>query len=46
MAKYKEVFGIAKEKMSDVNTVLNSAMRVNIDVCAQIKTSEKKKNNK
>ena len=43
MAKYKEVFGIAKEKISDVKTVLNTAMQVNVGACAQIKTSEKNK---
>ena len=46
MAKYKEIFGVAKEKMSDVKTVLNSAVRVNIGAYAQIKTSDKKDNNK
>ena len=46
MAKYKEIFGVAKERMSDVKTVLNSALRVHIDACAQIKTSAKKENNK
>lgn len=41
MAKYKEVFGIAKEKISDVKTALNHAMKVNVGACAQIKTANK-----
>jgi len=41
MVKYKEIYGVAKEKMSDVKTALNLATHVNVGACAQIKTANK-----
>lgn len=42
MAKYKEVFGFAKEKISDNKMVLNLAPEVQINASVTLKTADNK----